>query len=142
MATPERKLALARTWLAQWLDEGIWLHGMPEQWMQLHVKTHRGKFKAVDRLLTEKGSAAAFVRDWLPRLLELFAVRAGGTPAKPLYRLRGSELSLTIGGDWEYCQLCRGVLPEAMAGRGALPTLWIRRGPRGKPRHRPCVCRS
>jgi Lhr-like helicase len=109
VATPERKLALARTWLAQWLDEGIWLHGMPEQWMQLHVKTHRGKFKAVDRLLTEKGSAAAFARDWLPRLLELLAVRAGGTPAKPLYRLRGSELSLTIGGDWEYCQLCRGV---------------------------------
>ncbi|HWG33970.1 MAG TPA: DEAD/DEAH box helicase [Gemmatimonadaceae bacterium] len=107
--TPEQKLALARTWLAQWLEEGVWLRGMPEQWMQLHVSTHRGKFKAIDRFLSDKNAIAAFSRDWLPRLLEWFCARAGGTTAKPLYRLRGSELSLAIGGGWEHCRLCRGV---------------------------------
>jgi hypothetical protein len=109
VVTADQKLALARTWLAQWLDEGVVIHGMPEQWMQTHVGTHRGKFKAIDKLLNERGAATAFNREWLPRLLALFASRAGGTVAKPVYRLRGSELSLIILGTWEYCQLCRGV---------------------------------
>lgn len=107
--TPEQKLALVRTWLASWLAEGVVIYGMPEQWMQTQVGTHRGKFKAIERLLSEKGAVTAFNREWLPRLLELFASRAGGTAARPLYRLRGSELSLTILGKWEYCRLCRGV---------------------------------
>lgn len=109
IATSEQKLALVRTWLAQWLGEGVVIYGMPEQWMQTEVGTHRGKFKAIERVLDDKGAKAAFNRDWLPRLLELFASRAGGTTAKPTYRLRGSELSLLMRGGWQYCQLCRGV---------------------------------
>jgi len=107
--TPAQKLALVRTWLASWVAEGVAIYGMPEQWMQTQVGTHRGRFKAVERLLSEKSAVTAFNRDWLPRLVKLFATRAGGTTAKPQYRLRGSELSLMIFGDWEYCRLCRGV---------------------------------
>lgn len=109
VVTREQKLALVRIWLAQWLDERLWLRGMPPQWAQTVVGVHRGKFRAVEKLLPERGSPAAFARDWLPRLLELFAERVGGTAARPVFRLRGSEVTLTIGGVWEYCQLCRGV---------------------------------
>lgn len=107
ITTSEQKLALARAWLAEWLDIGVWLRGMPPQWNQTHVGNHRGKFTAIDRLLVERGAPPAFARDWLPRLLELFAERVGGTP--PLFRLRGSEVALEVGGAWEYCGSCRGV---------------------------------
>lgn len=110
IATPAEKLALARTWLAQWLDEGVWLSRAPHQWMQTVVRPHSGVFRAVERLLMdEHGARAAFKRDWLPRLLEFFGERVGGTPARGVYRLRASELTLDVGGEWEYCQLCRGV---------------------------------
>jgi len=110
VTTDAQKLALARAWLAEWLDKGVWLRGMPPQWNQTLVGTHRGKFTAIDRLLSERGAPAAFTRDWLPRLLELFAERVGGTPARPVFRLRGSEVALEVVGEWAYCQSCRGVL--------------------------------
>lgn len=101
--TPEQRVALARTWVRCWQRPGIWLSRMPPTWWQTEVGPHSGKFEVLQRLLAEKSARAVFEKEWLPRLLDWFAESVGAGK----YRLRGSELSLEIGGDWAYCQSCR-----------------------------------
>jgi hypothetical protein len=108
--TAEQKLALARTWLAEWLRDFLHLSAAPPHWSGTVVRTHRGKFKRITRLLrAARGAEAAFNRDWLPRLLEQFCERVGGTASQGKYRLKGSRVTLLLGGEWEHCQVCRGV---------------------------------
>ncbi|MDF1501321.1 DEAD/DEAH box helicase [Roseisolibacter sp. H3M3-2] len=108
--TTEQKQALVRTWLVEWLRDFLHLSAAPPQWADTVVRTHRGKFKRIKRLLSStRGAEAAFNRDWLPKLLEHFCERVGGTVAQGEYRLKSSRVTLLLGGQWEQCQLCRGV---------------------------------
>ena len=101
-----QKIALARVWLRLWTRPGIWLKGMPASWLNTEVQLHSGKFEALTRLLPDKASRAAFQKEWLEKLIAIFAEQMGG-PGK--YRLKGSEVSLALTGSWEYCQVCRSV---------------------------------
>ncbi|HEU4648845.1 MAG TPA: DEAD/DEAH box helicase [Gemmatimonadales bacterium] len=108
--TTDQKQALVRTWLAEWLRDFLHLSAAPLHWAGTVVRSHRGRFKRIKRLLaTTRGAEAAFNREWLPRLLEHFGERVGGTVAQGEYRLKGSRVTLLLGGQWEQCPLCRGV---------------------------------
>ncbi len=99
----QEKLALARAWLRCWSRHGLWLSRMPHAWWLLEVQPHSGKFKDIQRLLRDKSARQVFEREWIPRLLAIFTDQMA--PGK--FRIKGSELSLSIGGDWAYCQSCR-----------------------------------
>lgn len=101
--TTEQKLALARNWIRAWRRRGIWLSRMPQNWLSTEVKHHSGVFSEIDDWLGSTNAKRVFKRDWLPKLLNALAEPL---PAKK-FRLRGSELTLQIGGDWAYCQSCR-----------------------------------
>ena len=101
--SPDEKLALARAWLRCWRRSGIWLNSMPPaRWLR-DVQPRSGKFKDMQRFLSDRAARALFDKEWLPRLLEVFAEQTG----VGMYRLKGRELSLAIGGAWAYCQTCR-----------------------------------
>jgi len=97
------KIALARTWLRCWSRPGFWLSRMPPAWWLRDVQPRSGKFIEMHRLLREKQARLLFEKEWVPRLLKLFAEQTA--PNK--FRLKGGELSLAIGGAWAYCQSCR-----------------------------------
>ncbi|MBI2870505.1 MAG: DEAD/DEAH box helicase [Candidatus Omnitrophica bacterium] len=97
------KLALARAWLRCWNRAGFWLSRMPLAWWQNDIQARSGKFMELHRLLKDKPARSLFEKEWVPRLLSLFAEQTEAGK----YRLKGSELSLSIGGVWAYCQSCR-----------------------------------
>lgn len=99
----DEKIALTRIWLRCWSRPGFWLSRMPPAWWLRDVQPRSGKFKDIYRLLRDKGARAIFDKDWVPRLLGIFAEPIA--PGK--FRLKGGELSLEIGGAWAYCQSCR-----------------------------------
>lgn len=101
--TDEQKLALARLWLRCWRATGFNLMVMPSDWHGDVYRTHKGKFKAVERFLGDAATRRAFNRDWLPALLTLFTERMSATQ----HQLRGSKLSLLLQGAWAYCDRCR-----------------------------------
>ena len=97
------KKAVARAWLRCWVRQGIWLSHMPAAWQNNEVRAHSGKFRGMNRILTDRNALTLFERGWLPKLLETFAEPI----AQGRFRLKGRELSLEIGGTWAYCQSCR-----------------------------------
>ena len=99
----DSKTALVRVWIRCWLSSGFWLNQMPSAWLSQDVRTHSGKFTAVNQFLANKEAKTIFQRKWIPELLNLLAERI--TAGK--FRLRGDELSLDIGGKWAYCKYCR-----------------------------------
>ncbi len=99
----DEKLALGRAWLRCWRRAGFWLSRMPPAWWLKDVQATSGKFKDLGRLLTGKAARTQFDKEWVPRLLSLFAEQT--TAGK--FRLKGGELSLWVGGPWAYCQSCR-----------------------------------
>ena len=99
----DEKIALARAWLRCWRRQGFWLSRMPPAWWLRDVHPASGKFKDMNRLLRDKPARTLFDREWVPRLLELFAEKT----ALGKFRLKGGELSLDVGGTWAYCQSCR-----------------------------------
>lgn len=111
--TPEAKIALARFWLRCWQGHGFWLSAMPGSWENrsssdgISVKTRKPKstFKAIDALLPDKAARKAFWDQWSPSLLALFTQDSTGN----YKRLRGSELSLQLGGPWVHCRTCKSV---------------------------------
>ncbi len=103
--SPSTKLELARTWFACWSDNGFWLSRMPEGWRGRDVRTHdSGSFRDMERVLGDKATRAAFAKGWLDPLLKWFAEQVDDG-----FRLKGSQLSLFIGGDWVRCPVCTGV---------------------------------
>lgn len=101
--TDQQKLDLARTWLRAWHRPGIWLSRMPADWMATSVQSHSGKFKKVEKFLSDKDKVARFNKLWLPELISMFTeAHAAGK-----YRIRGSELTLATGGQWAYCETCK-----------------------------------
>jgi ATP-dependent helicase YprA (DUF1998 family) len=102
--TVAERRALARVWLRCWRRPGFWLSKMPQAWWPREVTARSGKFSEMTHLLTAKGAKASFEKEWLPALLKTFSEEISGK-----YRLRGSEVSLAIGGSWAYCQACKTV---------------------------------
>jgi hypothetical protein len=100
------KLAVARAWLRCWQrSSGIWFGGMPPSWWTNEVRTHKGAFQAMDRVLLTRDAKSTFTKTWLPRLIADTTQRSddGGT------RLLASKLSLKIGGAWRRCPTCKSV---------------------------------
>jgi ATP-dependent helicase YprA (DUF1998 family) len=102
-ATPQQKVALGRAWLRCWQRAGFWLGRMPPAWWLTEVQARTGKFQELGRLLRDKSARTLFEREWVPKLIGWFTEQMA--PGK--HRLKGSELSLEIGGAWAYCQSCR-----------------------------------
>jgi ATP-dependent helicase YprA (DUF1998 family) len=104
--TQERKLALIRAWITQWVapNAGIWFQNMQPDWWQTRngVRPHNGKFAPLERWLTDRDTRKSFDRDWLPVLLERLC-----EPAGDKFRIRAGHLALDLGADWGYCQACR-----------------------------------
>jgi hypothetical protein len=108
--SPDQKLALARVWLGEWLRDFLHLSAAPPQWSGTVVRSSRGNFRRIKRLLAvDRGAQAKFEREWLPQLLAQFAERVGGTSTKGEYRLKAAKVTLEIGGKWEHCIRCRHV---------------------------------
>lgn len=109
--TPETKVALVRAWLRCWQSHGFWLNSMPLAWSGrdrtegTRVRNHKGKFRAMNRVLTDKGSQRIFQSQWLPTLLSRFTQEIDGG----FRRLRGSELTLLFDGMWIHCSTCKSV---------------------------------
>ncbi len=103
--TPDQKLAVARAWLRCWSRVGLWLSQMPPAWWgsRREFQPRSGKFTEINRLLSSKPARSIFEKEWLPRLLALFAEPTA--PGK--FRVKGGQLSLAMGGSWAYCQSCR-----------------------------------
>ena len=101
--TAAQKQALVRVWIRNWQKSGLWLDGMPQAWIGNQVKTHSGNFANMHRILADKRSRSLFEKDWLPNLRNWFCE----TVATNKFRLKGAELTLSIGGEWGYCQTCQ-----------------------------------
>lgn len=106
--TGEEKLSLARFWIRCWGSYGFWLSRMPAALWQAPrreggVKPHSGAFNKMDRFLGQPKLAKFFDREWLPSLLQMFTERM----ADKRHRLRGGELTISVGGEWAYCKLCK-----------------------------------
>lgn len=109
--TPEAKVGLARAWLRCWQSRGFWLSAMPPVWWRrprsegTSVRGQKGKFKAMDTVLTDRAARNSFWDEWSPALLAMFTQDSdGGTK-----RLRGSELTLLFEGKWTHCVSCKSV---------------------------------
>jgi len=101
--TDDEKIALARLWLRCWNNAGFWVSRMPLHWWKTEVQDHTGNFSMIQRFLGDKGARNTFSKDWLPNLLSMFTEPISGGK----YRLKGSELSLLVEGEWGYCRSCR-----------------------------------
>ena len=71
--------------------------------MATEVRSHSGRFKEINLLIPDRPARQLFEKEWLPRLLAMFAE----STSRGRFRLEGKELSLEVGGDWSYCQSCR-----------------------------------
>ena len=106
----DQKTYLARIWISQWSTVGIWFGSMDADWLtgsrrEGRVGSRIGKFAPMRRWLGHDGQRI-FVRDWLPTLRDELCEPVGGNK----YRIRGSELTLEVGGRWAYCRLCRATV--------------------------------
>ena len=109
--TPEGKVELVRAWLRCWQGYGFWLGAMPPVWGQrprsqgISVRARKGRFRAMQTVLTDRAARKAFDTQWSPKLLELFTEATGNG----FRRLRGNELSLAFEGKWVRCPRCKSV---------------------------------
>lgn len=109
--TPEAIVGLARAWLRCWQSHGFWLSAMPPVWWRrprsegASIRGQKGKFKAMDTVLTDKAARKIFWDKWSPALLALFTQDSDSG----FKRLRGSELTLIFEGKWTHCTSCKSV---------------------------------
>lgn len=101
--TDAQKLALARTWLRAWRNEGFRLRAMPSDWHGDIFNSHSGSFKTIQRFITDKRAITDFKKTWLPGLRTLFCDQK----SRNEFELKGGRLSLQLGGEWAYCTICR-----------------------------------
>lgn len=109
--TGQAKVELVRAWLRCWQSCGFWINSMPLVWANrprsegINVQARKGKFKAMQRVLKDRAARKIFDNAWLPELLKMFTQ----PPDSDQKRLRGSELSLSLVGDWVRCISCKSV---------------------------------
>ncbi len=111
--TPKDKVGLARAWLRCWRNYGFWLNSMPAAWWRrprregVNVRGHSsGNFSTMRRIIEAPDAQRIFLNQWVPRLLDLFTERPGGSNER---RLVGRELSLVFEGQWVRCKRCKSV---------------------------------
>ena len=110
-ATGQAKRELARTWLRSWQSSGFWIKSMPLVWASrprsegMSIQSRKGKFKVMEKALKDRRARRIFEKEWLPELLRIFTQ----PPDSDQKRLRGSELSLLINGQWVRCLDCKSV---------------------------------
>lgn len=104
-STPDQKLAIARSWMRCWGRAGLWMSQMPPAWRNSsrQFQARSGKFDEMERLIADKPARSFFNKEWLPKLLKRF----GEQIAPNKFYLKGSDISLHIGGSWAYCQSCK-----------------------------------
>jgi Lhr-like helicase len=104
--TDDQKLALVRSWIAQWSGPtaGLWFQGMDSSWLQTRdgIRPHAGKFAPLARWLGDREVKRTFEQEWLPVLLERLC-----QPSGDKYRIRAGNLALDLRAGWGYCQACR-----------------------------------
>lgn len=106
----EEKICLVRAWLRCWQKDGFWLNSMPNVWSNraraegFSVKARKGKITAIEKVFSDKKAKRIFDKEWHPELIKIFTetVEHG-------QRLRGSELTLLIDGNWVRCNSCKSV---------------------------------
>ena len=109
--SPEAKVGLARAWLRCWQSRGFWLSAMPPVWWRrprsegTSIRGQKGKFKAMDTVLTDNAARKLFWGEWSPALLAIFTQDSDAG----FKRLRGSELSMLFGEGWVHCSGCKSV---------------------------------
>ena len=109
--TAEAKTELARAWLRCWQAYGFWLGAMPPVWGQrprsqgFSVRNRKGKFRAMQTVIPDRGARKVFDSQWTPKLLDHFTEPVGNG----FRRLRGTELSLDFEGKWVRCLSCKSV---------------------------------
>lgn len=113
IATPEAKVASARTWLQCWSRPGFWFRSMgPSFWRTSKgVRSHSGKFPIFHKWLGDRDRIRAFENEWLPELLKIFTENVA--PNK--YRMLAQHLAIEIHGPWGCCSACRStqrLVPE------------------------------
>lgn len=103
--TPGQKLAIARSWMRCWSRAGLWMSQMPPAWRNSsrQFQARSGKFDEINRLIAAGPAKTFFNQQWLPKLLQRF----GEQVAPNKFYLKGSEISLNIGGPWAYCKSCK-----------------------------------
>ena len=104
--TDNQKLALVRSWIAQWSGPtaGLWFQDMDPSWLQTRggIRPHAGKFAPLARWFGDREVKRTFEQEWLPVLLERLC-----EPSGDKYRIRAGNLALDLRADWGYCQACR-----------------------------------
>jgi ATP-dependent helicase YprA (DUF1998 family) len=105
--TSEQKLATVRAWIRCWGRAGLWMGQMPPAWRnsERQFQARSGKFDEMERLIADKPARFFFNKEWLPKLLQRFGEKVDQNK----FYLKGSEISLLIGGAWAYCQSCKTV---------------------------------
>lgn len=109
--TNEDKIALARAWLRCWRPKAFWLNAMPSTWYKrgggsgTSVRSQKGSFKAMRRVLPDKTAHSLFDKQWQPALMQIFAEEM----ESGFKRLAGKNLSLLMDGEWVRCGACRSV---------------------------------
>ena len=99
------KSSLVRAWLRCWSHgPGIWFKDMPKEWLGDVIKSHKGKFKPMDRVLKTPPQKKAFEKDWLPQLLQMFTQQIDGVRF-----ILANNLALELGGVWRRCATCKSV---------------------------------
>lgn len=102
----EAKLAVCRAWLRCWtLDPGIWFSDMKDSWWNDKVTSHKGGFKAMNRVLVASQARSVFTKQWLPTLMATFTEQTTGGG----HRLVATKLTLQLGGPWRRCHSCKSV---------------------------------
>lgn len=102
--TENAKLSLVDLWLRCWRNKHIWFEGMNDDLWQVQVLGHTGKFKLVDKILSDASNRAIFVQNWVPVLLDTFTEKVNS-----IYRLHAQSLYLEFGGKWVRCSNCASV---------------------------------
>lgn len=102
--TENAKLSLVGFWLRCWRKKHIWFEGMDDDLWQRQVHGHSGKFKLIDKVLSDNANRALFAKQWLPVLLDTFTEAMHST-----YRLHAQRLYLELGGNWVRCSNCASV---------------------------------
>ena len=109
--TPDTKAELTRAWLRCWQGYGFWLGAMPPVWGRrrrsegISVRSRKGKFRAMDTVLTDRAARKIFGDQWSPKLLAQFTEAT----ENDFGRLRGNELTLSFEGKWVRCGSCKSV---------------------------------
>ena len=84
------------------------------------ISSQRGKFKAMDTVLSDKAARKIFNDKWSPELLRIFTQNLGNGH----HRLKGSELSLGFDGDWVRCTACKSIYRPVPAIKHCLHILF------------------